>query len=334
MNTNARPVETVCRVCGSAAARTAGVVEYFIGYAWPVFDCDACGCRFSPHDNAVYDRLHESGAISYYGHYREMTAAAKQFLDRGDLDGLRRYLSQTVKYRFIVEEIDRAPANARLLEVGCSRGYLTSYSILRGRNVLGIDVSAEAVDGATMAFGDHFALADSPRVKAGIPYDIIYHVGMIGCVADPIQLTKQLLAMLKPDGKLLFNAPNRAALWAGNQLWFDSAPPPDVVTLYPHGFWSRTFAGSADVQEEIEMCDSDRSFAIGLRKIFGRVWHPPKLHAFQKPEESPKTGLKIADRVWQWFERGMCKIARVTRLSRLAPRWPTEFGLFVTMTPK
>ena len=334
MNVDSPIAAAICRVCGSTKVEPRGVIEYFVGYAWRVYDCHVCGCRYTRHDKSIYNQLHESGAIPSYGEYRDMAAIAKQFFDRKDLDGLRHYLSKTTKYRFIVDEIDRSPAGARLLEVGCSRGYLTSYAILGGRDVLGIDVSADAVESAKMTFGEHFALVDSPEVNAGTPYDMIYHVGMIGCVSDPIKITKQLLAMLKPNGKLLFNSPHRAALWARNQLWFDSAPPPDLVTLYPRGFWSRMFAESAEVKEEIEMHDSNQSFAIGLRKAFGRAWHPPKSQAFQKPEEPSITKSKFQDRLWQWFERVLCKFARLTCLSKLASREPTEFGLFVTMIRK
>ena len=99
-----------------------------------------------------------------------------------------------------------------------------------GRPILGIDVSPEASTSARASFGDHFAVGLD---AAQPPYDVIYHVGLIGCVDDPIALTRRLLAMLKPGGLLLFNAPNRDALGLDGQLWLDSAPPPDLVTLFP-----------------------------------------------------------------------------------------------------
>ena len=58
------------------------------------------------------------------------------------------------------------------------------------------------------------------------PYDVIYHVGLIGCVADPIAFTRRLLAMLKPGGTLLFNAPNRDAFaWKGSCGWIRRRRP-------------------------------------------------------------------------------------------------------------
>src|SRR5207249_863618 len=150
-----------------------------------------------------------SGAISYYSDYRELGAQCCALFERRDLQALRDVLCRTNKYRLIIEHVTRQEPEARLLEIGCSRGYLTSYFILEGRNVLGVDVAAEAVESARAAFGDHFAMAGSSAIDAGGPYDVIYHVGMIGCVGDPVGLTRQLLAKLKPGGRLVFNAPNR-----------------------------------------------------------------------------------------------------------------------------
>src|SRR5262249_34853432 len=147
-----------------------------------VFDCASCGCRFTKHDNSVYERLHRSGALDYYREYRDLAKQAKHFFNRRDLDGMRRCLSRWSKYRFIIDRLEAEPRDARVLEVGCSRGYLTSYSILAGRNIIGADVSLEAIESARAAFGDRFTNIDSPAVQSGAPYDAIYHVGLIGCV--------------------------------------------------------------------------------------------------------------------------------------------------------
>lgn len=214
-------------------------MEYIAGYAWDVFHCKACGCQFTKHDTEIYDIMHKTSAISYYSDYRSIAAQCQSHFKRKDLAALRETLDTWSKYRFIIDRIARTPSDARLLEIGSSRGYLTSYSILDGRPILGVDVSREAVEEARALFGDHFAVSSDPRIAAGAPYDVIYHVGMIGCVADPLGLTHDLLKLLRPGGILIFNTPNRDALHLKRQLWFDSAPPPDLVTLFPPGF-SRT----------------------------------------------------------------------------------------------
>src|SRR5437660_518436 len=84
-----------------------------------------------------------------------------------------------------------------------------------------------------------FECDDDRAMDAMAPYDVVYHVGTIGCVADPLGMTKRLLGLLKPGGRLLFNVPNRDGCYLRGQLWIDAAPPPDVVTLFPSGFWRR-----------------------------------------------------------------------------------------------
>ena len=147
--------------------------------------------------------------------------SCKTLFDKGDRSGLRSELSQASKYRFIIEQIDREPAEARILEVGCSRGHLTSIFILDRRRITGVDVSQKAVAAARAAFGDHFVLAGDPSIGARAPYDVIFHVGTIGCVADPVGMTRQWLDLLKPGGRLLFNAPNRDGCTLRGQLWFE-----------------------------------------------------------------------------------------------------------------
>jgi trans-aconitate methyltransferase len=149
----------------------------------------------------VYNLLHQSGALSYYVEYRELGAQCRRLFEQRDHEELRRLLCRTRKYRYVIEHVTRESKSSHLLEVGCSRGYLTSYFILEGRNILGVDASSDAVEDARAAFGDHFALADSLTFVQRGTQDLVYHVGTIGCVDDPLGLTRRLLATLKPGGR-------------------------------------------------------------------------------------------------------------------------------------
>src|SRR5262245_32859040 len=148
----------LCRVCGSKRIRSRGCVKFYFDYSWPIYDCDDCGCRFTPHDSSTYDLLY-SEQSSCYSRYTGQAERCKALFDRGDRAGLRAELSQGSKYRFIIDEIDREPADARILEIGSSRGHLTSYFILNERRITGVDISPKAVAAATAAFGEHFVQA-------------------------------------------------------------------------------------------------------------------------------------------------------------------------------
>jgi SAM-dependent methyltransferase len=323
----------ICRICGSKSFNEVGAVEYISGYDWAVYDCRGCGCRFTKHDESVYNLLH-TGVVSYYAGYSDLADECRQMFGKGNTAGLRAKLCAASKYKFVLEEVERADRDAKLMEVGCSRGYLTSYFILAGHNVVGTDASPLAIEAARRAFGEHFFVRDSPVVSARVPYDLIYHVGTVGCVKDPIGFTKELLSMLRPGGRLIFNAPNLQSLYLKGQLWVDSAPPPDVVTLFPPGFWEREFSRIAHVDEEIEMSASESELVVGVEKLIGRKWRKPMPLTLGQNNGFSVATPDASQRAWLLSERVIRKIERMIGLSRLTPSQPTEFGLFVKLTLK
>jgi len=317
-----------CRVCGSATTRTAGRIEYFRGHAYDVLDCDDCGCRTTAHDPAAHEALHRTGALDYYAGYREMGEAARALFGAGNREGLRNLLAPNAKYRFAMDAIDRLPPGMSVLEVGCSRGYLTAYAALAGHPATGVDASAEALATARAAFGDTFLPAGSPAIRERGPYDLILHVGLIGCVADPIGLTRELLGLLGRGGRLAFNAPNLDALEDDQQLWLDSAPPPDLVTLFPEGFWVKRFGNAAQVHEVVERRDARASFEKALQSMLGSGWSPPVPRDFEAPA-APARRAPLPRPL-----RALSRVADATGIARLARPRPTDFGLFVTMRPR
>lgn len=325
---------TACRICGSSEIVRIGTVEYISGYSWDVFDCAVCGCIFTKHDQNIYDVLHETGGISYYSRYKSLAHECQAYFARGEKEKLERILTSVSKYKFIIERAAIEPPDARLLELGSSRGYLTSYFIMNDRHILGVDVSSAAVENARALFGDHFALEGDSRIAAEAPYDIIYHVGLMGCVADPVKLTRDLLSLLRPGGRLLFNAPNRAARHLVRQLWIDSAPPPDLVTLFPQGFWRQQFSDFADVTEEVETVSDNRALVIGLEKLLRRRWRAPNAQDIHQAGENGNFWTQDRGGAWSLFLRACTKAGRLSGLSALAPLRPAEFGLFITMKRK
>jgi SAM-dependent methyltransferase len=322
-----------CRICGSSDIINRGNVEFYFEYEWPIFDCNQCGCRFTLHDESTYDLLY-SEKSSCYNRYLGQADICKRLFELGDSEKLRAALSGASKYRFIIDELDQVPRAARILEIGSSRGHLTSYFILTGRDITGIDVSPNAIAAASVDFGNYFVLAGDSSIEGGAPYDVIFHVGTIGCVAAPIAMTQSLLSLLKTGGRLLFNAPNRDGLSLRNQLWFDSAPPPDVVTLFPPGFWRDHFCEIARVRERIESCSYEQSFVTALRRLAGRGWRQPIPMPLKQSEQLPAPPASLGDMLWRQFERVARKVARTTGLGRLCPWHPSEYGLFVEMVKK
>lgn len=323
-----------CRICGSELTILAGEVEYYSGFAWQIFDCTKCGCRFTQHDDSIYTWLHEQPG-SIYAFYRELAENSKRLFDAQDLKRMCEFLSRTSKYKFIIDSIRPLPKTARLLEVGCSRGHLAAFFILAGYDFLGIDVSAGAVNAANQAFGNHFVVATSSSLGQRGSFDVIYHTGMIGCVDDPVRTTRELMDLLKPGGRLLFNAPNKDACGLEDQLWIDSAPPPDVVTLFPSGFWKHELADAATVKEEVEMKPPRQSFIVALRRYFGQRWKKPRPTSLDSSAAKYVTDTRHpVGTVWAVLERVLSRLAETTGLAKIASPRPTPFGLLVIVTKR
>ncbi|MFN0076458.1 MAG: class I SAM-dependent methyltransferase [Prosthecobacter sp.] len=311
--------------------RALGAVEYFSGYPWQVADCDDCGCRFTRHDESVHEVFHQSGAISYYAEYRDLAEQTGRLFAARDLAGLQQYLVETSpKYRFVIEAAEGLDRGASCLEIGCSRGYLSSWLILAGLNVLGLDVSPEAVSAASASFGDHFALAGSARAESGGPYDLIYHVGLIGCVADPLGLTRDLIKKLKPGGRLVFNVPNRNACWMHDQWWVDTTPPPDLVTMFPPDFWRNQFSEVFQVEEQIHFRSTEQNVQAWASQMAGKKWQKPHPQPLAPSPDCHRTWNQPANR--RLLQRFLSKTIKLTGMSKFIPPVPLEFGYFVTLT--
>ena len=321
-----------CRVCGSAAIASIGRVEFYSGFPAQIWDCRDCGCRFTDDPGPIHDVLHAE-ASSSYSVYRDMAEASKKHFDRGDLAKLRASLAIHRKYAFVMDAVDAGPGESSILEVGCSRGHMTAYFILAGYDILGTDISPHAAKAAELNFGKHFALAGSSAIGDREPYDVIFHIGTIGCVSDPLGFTRSLLAKLRPGGRLLFNAPNAGSCWLNGQLWVDGAYPPDLLTLFRKGFWTKHFAGEADVVESAEPCLPENSALIALKRLAGQKWMAPQPLPIEAGINDLREG-RDKPRADPWFN-----VARAVRrmpgfLLRLFPRQADAFGLFVSMTKR
>ena len=131
--------EITCRLCG-AVADCLGTLRPYLDYSTPVYACKGCGARLAIHDPSVHERLH-SNARSSYAWHKDLAAAAAAYFARGDREGLKRLLDTAPKNRLVMAELDKLPVGSRVMEVGCSRGYLTAYAVRCGHRVLGVDVS-------------------------------------------------------------------------------------------------------------------------------------------------------------------------------------------------
>ncbi len=100
----------------------------------------------------------------------------------------------------------RAPS--RVLDLGCSGGFLAEELRANGHHVTGVDV--ETIAGVTERV-DHFVVAD---LEAGIPdsvgtdFDVIIAADVIEHVRDPESLLAEMTKRLAPGGVIVASVPN------------------------------------------------------------------------------------------------------------------------------
>lgn len=317
-----------CRICSSEKVFEVGSFRPYLDRAFVVYDCSECGCRFTETDECVYEKMHSSAPSVYCSHRYAEDNASKNFKN-GPLE-LRKHLCRTLKNRFVIESIESESNIRSILEVGCSRGYLTAYFILKGYDILGTDIAESAVASAARAFGDHFAVYGRVDLSTMGPFDAAYHVGTIGCVESPIDMTRELLSLLRPGGILLFNSPDVEACREMGGIWIAGAAPPDLVTLFDKEFWLKYFGDLAEVSVSFEPFNGYGNAMKVFCRLLGRPYLKEPHRKFLENEEAVG-GYSIRrlmpGRVREMIRSGIGAIGS----ARIFPRYSTELGIYVAM---
>ncbi|NLW77212.1 MAG: class I SAM-dependent methyltransferase [Methanomicrobiales archaeon] len=314
-----------CRVCKGDSAEYIGVISVSQGNSFPVFQCHKCGCRFVWREYQIHDELHAREKSPYSSH-SSVADLVESLFHLKDHNKIHKILSKEPKYKFILDMLKEMPLSTRILEVGCSQGYLTAYYLCKGYSIIGVDISQHAVSIARHRFGDHFQVVnvENPNdIKQLSQFDVIFFVGTIGCVSDPIMFINNLLDHLKPDGILLFNSPDLQSIIESQKIWPDALPP-DLITIFPEQFWERYFSLSADIEVSFEPYDHEKNLALFLSQML--------THGGEQ-EASLQSGRKttVSSR-WRWLSPFFFAVTYVTRW--VLPRSKMQYGMYVKMVKK
>lgn len=322
-----------CRICGSNNVNNVGVHKPYLDYEFDVYECEQCNSYFVNRDGAIYEALHESDSSTYTSH-QDLAREAYQLFKNKDVKALRNKLSEVAKNKFVINTIENISNINDMLEIGCSRGYLTSYFIATGKKVLGVDSSKTVIGNAASLFGDHFCLTGDKRIKEGKPYDAIYYVGTIGCVDTPLEMTIDFFDMLRPGGALVFNAPNVLSAKGKGLVWFDGTNPPDLVTLFHENIWRTTFKDKADIHVEYEKEAEYQSLFYLIKRLFKKPILKPatsKLFQINENKDEKFRALKYKEKR---IINQIKKILNYFPWSLLLPKHTAEKTMYVVIRKK
>ena len=315
-----------CRICKSAQVKEIGNYTPYKEYSFVVYDCLNCGCRFVWRGGDIYETLHRLDQ-SPYSFHKDIAAKVKEWFDYGKLTEMYEYLTVFPKNKFIIDAIAKLEGPKIILEIGCSLGYLTAYHIISGHEILGVDISPTAVSEASARFGNHFRVIDDNNFARLGTFDVVYHVGTIGCVDDPIGFTRAILDSLKVGGKLFFNCPDVEAAREMKAIWNKGTPPPDLITLFKDSVWRELFAKDVEVNISYDPYDVKANIYKYIDKLLRRPY------LIETPEISiSQIKLREAERITPAILKKLFQILSQVNLWNVFPRHVLEIGMFVTMT--
>jgi len=114
------------------------------------------------------------------------------------------------RYRFTAQLVRDLGLAGRFLDAGCGAGYGTAELAATGAEVLGIDVSEEAVAHARANYGGHFEQASCTAIPAGDgAFQLITAFEVIEHIPDWREFLAEARRVLDPAGLLLVSTPNR-----------------------------------------------------------------------------------------------------------------------------
>jgi 2-polyprenyl-3-methyl-5-hydroxy-6-metoxy-1,4-benzoquinol methylase len=103
----------------------------------------------------------------------------------------------------------------RVLDVGCSSGYLAEPLSQRGNTIVGIELDPEAAQAAG-AFCERVLVGDVETMDLPLEpasFDVVLCGDVVEHLRDPVAALARLRPFLKPGGRLVLSTPN-VANWA------------------------------------------------------------------------------------------------------------------------
>lgn len=203
------------------------------GYQKPqlftIYHCEECNTSFSnprvdatPIYDLIYERPEVIGGYARYERYQKEIKLQN--------DPLKWLTDQELIYcgpTYVVKDKINLPKESLILEVGSGLGYY-SYALYKDGfiNVLGLDISENAVENAKQIYGINYIcedVKDYAKRNIGV-YDVIIMTEVIEHIENPLSFLESLSLLLKESGKIILTTPNRS-FFPNNAIWNTDQPP-------------------------------------------------------------------------------------------------------------
>lgn len=315
----------ICQICGSSHCKLLIDFRPYQDMEWhfEILGCSNCGSRFALRNPEInyHEVLHTTPGSSYTYHY-DIATKVKEFLQNGRLDQCESYLRKAGdKYGEAIDLVKKKKKLLSILEIGCSTGFMTAFFRARGHEAEGIDISETAIHYATSSFGVFYSTR--PLKES---YDVILHLGLIGCVDHPKRFLSDYLHLLEVRGEMFFNAPNVQSPEQLNELWV-STPPPDLVCLFHERSFPMMLGDAYDVEVR-KVYPKDEVVHKNLKVILGKPYTNYPIQFRRDRDKPDRRIMNVIKRCLQRMMEFSCGIGVDLRMFR---RYESEYGLIVTI---
>jgi 2-polyprenyl-3-methyl-5-hydroxy-6-metoxy-1,4-benzoquinol methylase len=230
-----------CIICNESKTKLA--IKDYPGYIqdtfFDIFYCPSCNTSFmdtSKYDKDIYDKIYQLanknpesiiGYDRYIKYAKEIKSEKDPFL----------YLLEKENTYYPIFTFLKSKKNLKVLEVGCGMGYLTYCIHSLGHNVIGTDISDEAIKHAQENFGDLFLTCDILNYKDFEPnsFDLIIGTELIEHLPNIPEFIEKCRSLLKKEGSMIFTTPNKKA-YESSSFWFTDNPPVHTCWLSDSSF--------------------------------------------------------------------------------------------------
>lgn len=200
------------------------VRSYVVGDHYRVRECQYCDVQYfqehALHPN-IYEHIYQNTPdLPGYTRYAYFQSAVMT-----QRDPLKWLSEQEPAYWFIRNELGNVGKSVTILEIGSGLGYLTFAIRKAGYNIVGVDISEQAIGNARARFGNIYACKDLFVLSAEpARYDIVILTEVIEHVSDPIGFLNAAALLLKPGGRILMTTPNKS-IATSEACWQTENPP-------------------------------------------------------------------------------------------------------------
>ncbi len=115
------------------------------------------------------------------------------------------------RLKFIIKQLQQGSTGGTVLDVGCGNGIMSRAIAQHGYQVLGIDISAKAIEKARVVDQDNvrFQVMNADELVAdGSTYDAVICSEVLEHLSDPSSLLTTLYSLLTDQGVLIVTVPN------------------------------------------------------------------------------------------------------------------------------